>query len=72
MGTNGVELLRPAARAGSAWCQLPVFLAPQDDTAEIRRPLVAKSALPWSRKGQVNLGERSWSLQAGTRKVGKT
>ena len=34
VGTNGVELLRPAARAGSAWCQLPVFLAPQDDTAE--------------------------------------
>jgi len=34
VGTNGVELLRPTARARSAWCQLPVFLVPQDDTEQ--------------------------------------
>lgn len=34
MGTNGLELLRPASRARSARCQLPVFLVPQDDTEQ--------------------------------------
>ena len=34
MGTNGVELLTQTARARSAWCQLPVFLVPQDDTEQ--------------------------------------
>ena len=48
VGTDGLELLRPTARARSTRCQLPVFLVPQDDRAEGTRWQAREAICCWN------------------------